>query len=133
MSELSDKVKGFAKFSAVVVIGGVALFNLLDHNGKLDSMRTKEARKYHGSGTPKTVASVEERWRDTLFLSPTMDGYNPQVTREVTFDDGSTATLRYRTLAWQPFMRWRNGEEFNPKPGETYEVTSGNKFVRMVE
>ena len=60
------------------------------------------------------------------------DGYNPQVTRVVTFEDGSQTTLQYRALAWQPFMRWKNGDIFNPKPEEQYQVTSENSIVRKI-
>ncbi len=131
--ELSDKIKGLAKWTAGVAIGAAVIVNLSDGNGMLDSMRTKEAQRYHNSKhQTKKVTDVQESWRDTLILSPTMDGYNPQVTREVTFDDGSRTTLKYRTLAWQPFVRWINGEEFNPKPGETYEVAAGNRLVRKI-
>ena len=141
-TELSDKLSGLkervgdilktgAKVVAGGVVGGYILFSLASHNGMLDSARTKEARQLRGEQV-KTVATVDEEWKDTQVYSPTMDGYNPQVIREVTFEDGSQTTLKYRTLAWQPFMKWKNGEQFEPKQGEQYEVTSANIIVRKV-
>lgn len=126
--------------SATNVIGEVVLFtlplfaisNLGDHNGLLDSPRTKQAAKYAISGT-KTVKAVEERWKDNVIYGPAMDGYNPLVIRDVTFEDGSTARLRYRTLAWQPFRGWLCGEEFDPKSNERYEVDAKNQLLRKVE
>lgn len=110
---------------------GTVIFTNLGYNGCLDSERTRT------TGTPnerdnviKTVEGVAED------LNP---GYNsstwinPQVTREIVFNDGSQRTLQYRTRSWQPFRRWIFGEEFNPQPGEHYEVTKDNTFVRKVE
>jgi len=137
-TELSDKLSGLKERvgdilkTGAKVIGGVyILFNLASHNGILDSARTKEVRQLRGEQI-KTVATVDEEWKDTQIYSLTMDGYNPQVIREVTFEDGSQTTLKYRTLAWQPFMKWKNGEQFEPKQGEQYEVTSANTIVRKV-
>ncbi len=117
------------------LLGGYIIFALMDNNGCLDSDRTRETQWLHRlqGAQVKTVENVEERWRDDIFCSPMFDGYNPQVIREVIFDDGSQTTLSYRTLAWQPFMRWKNGEEFSPKVGERYEVTSRNQLVRKLE
>lgn len=116
-----------------VLIGGLILYNLASQNGILDSMRTKEARRYISSDNSiKTVANVEEKWKNYWSCTPMLDDYNPRVIRKVTFKDGSKTRLDYRILAWQPFVRWKNGEEFNPRPEEKYEVTSWNQIVRRV-
>lgn len=59
--------------------------------------------------------------KDNVIYSPTLDGYNPKVIREVTFEDGTETNLEYRTLAWQPFRKWMREQEFNPQPGEKYD------------
>ncbi len=113
----------------------LAIYGCSSHNGMFDSMRTKEAAWLQGNptNTVRTVAAVEEEWKDNVTYSLMMDGYNPKVRREVTFEDGSQTTLNYRTLAWQPIMRWKNGDMFNPQPGEQYEVTSRNQIVRKIQ
>ncbi len=101
-------------------------------NGCLDSQRTKSAERYYRTceTSVKTVKQVSEEWRDneTSFLD--ISGFNPQVIRTVEFEDGSKSVLSYRTMAHQPLVRWIRGEEFNPKPGEKYEVTSQGGIVR---
>jgi len=116
------------------VIAALVVYSLASHNGHLDSMRTKETSHLQGlvGNKIKTVASVEEYWKDNVTYSLMMDGYNPLVRRNVLFEDGSQTTLRYRTLAWQPLMKWINGNEFNHRQGEQYEVTSSNDIVRKV-
>lgn len=123
----------------VLKLGGTAFLavylplTLASHNGLLDSDRTDEAEEKHAENNPiKTVKTVEEQWED-CFITPYGDSFNPRVIRTVTFKDGSGTELDYRTLAWQPFMRWKNGDEFDPKPGEKYEVTSGNGLVKKVD
>ena len=132
LREFRWKVGDYLKTGAKVAVGGLILYSIASHNGLLDSYRTKEARELRGEAT-KTVATVEESWKDNVVYSPTLDGYNPKVIREVTFEDGTETSLEYRTLAWQPFRRWLRGEEFNPQPGEKYEVTFRNTIVRKVE
>ena len=134
LREFRWKVGDYLKTGAKVAVGGLILYSLASHNGMLDSNRTREAREYNNASNPiKTVATVKERWEDNVVYSPTLDGYNPKVIREVTFEDGSETRLAYRTLAWQPFRKWLRGEEFNPQPSEKYEVTSRNMIVRKVE
>ncbi len=127
---------------------GFALFlvyscaRTIDGNGLGDSLRTKSANDYHNDNNPvKTVAKVEEKWYDNEVYSIDLTGFNPLVIRQITFDDETTTSLRYRTLAHQPFRRWIVGEEFNPQVGERYEVTSSgilrqgrpeNELVRRV-
>ncbi len=114
---------------AKVAIGGLVLYSLLSHNGLLDSPRTKMASRLHNmDNSTKTVSYVDEKWSDNI---PMMHGYNPRVIRNVNFDDGSQTTLSYRTMAWQPFMRWLGGEEFDPQVGERYEVSHG-QLVKKV-
>ena len=135
--KLSDKLKESRFLAGEVLKGAVSiaivvftLYDIASHNGKFDSMRTKEAIEHHNpNNTIKTVANVEEKWKDDIMYSLTLDGYNPQVSRKVTFKDGSQTKLTYRTLAWQPFMSWKNGNEFDPKQGERYEVTPHNSIV----
>ena len=119
---------------------GYAIFSLGSYNGCFDSDRTIEAAKHHDVGNPvKTIASVEEEWSDNsalAFASSMMGGggYNPHVTRRIVFEDGSQGTISYRTLACQPIRKWLRGDEFDPKPGEKYEVfPSGQLLVRKVE
>ncbi|MBW3014501.1 hypothetical protein KY335_04665 [Candidatus Woesearchaeota archaeon] len=123
----------------ILQVGGTIFFalyipyTLASHNGLLDSDRTKEAEEMHDESNPiKTVKTVEEKWRDHI-LTPYGDGFNPRVIRTVTFADGTETKLDYRVMAWQPFMKWKNGYEFNPQAGEKYEVTSGNELVKKVE
>jgi len=134
LREFRWKVGDYLKTGAKVAVGGLIFYSLASHNGMLDSNRTREARGYSNASNPiKTVATVKERLEDNVVYSPTLDGYNPKVIREVTFEDGSETRLEYRTLAWQPFRKWLGGEEFNPHPSEKYEVTSRNMIVRKVE
>lgn len=132
LREFQWKVRGFLQSGAKTVAGGFMLYTIASHNGCLDSYRIKEARGLQGEAT-KTVATVDETWKDDGVYTPTLDGYNPKVIREVRFDDGTETTLGYRTLAWQPFRKWLRGEEFDPQPGEKYEVTSNNMIVRKVK
>lgn len=133
-TSLKQKIRTIPKTVGTMIIGGLILYNLASHNGKLDSLRSKEARKYHNSTNPiKIIENVEETWKDDWSLSPMLDGYNPRVIRKITFQDGSKTKLDYRTHAWQPFMKWRNGDEFNPKPNEKYEVTPWNQIVGREE
>lgn len=132
LREPSWEVGDYLKTGAKVVVGVLILYSLASHNGMLDSHRTKEARRLEPQAT-KNVATVEETRKDNVVYSLTLDGYNPKVIREVMFEDGTETRLEYKTLAWQPFNRWANGEEFNPQPGEKYEVTSQNMIVRKVE
>lgn len=126
------KIGDYLRTGAKVAVECLILYTLFSQNGMLDSNRTKEAGRLHGEAT-KTVATVEETWKDDVIYSPMLDGYNPKVIREVTFEDGSKTKLEYRTLAWQPFMKLKNGEEFYIKAGKKYEVTSSNMIVREVE
>ncbi len=124
----ADKVGYGVKRVLPGMFAGYVIFSLGSHNGCIDSDRTKEAARHHKPENPvKTVVSVEEHWRDNSdfdFFASMMGGggYNPHVTRRVVFDDGSQAILNYRTEAWKSMKRWLNGEEFDPKPGEKYEV-----------
>ena len=120
---------------APLVLTGYVIFNLGSANGCFDSERAIEAAKRHDAENPiKTVASVEEKWYDNSalgYFSAMMGGagYNPRVIRTVTFDDGSEASLDYRTAAWQPMRRSLAGKEFKPQPGEQYEVVPGDDEV----
>lgn len=114
-------------------IGGYVLFNFMSANGCLDSNRTREALRFYENrqgNIVKTISNVEEGF-DFGYNSSTW--INPRITREVEFDDGTETTLLYRIRAWQPFVKWINGEEFSPKVGEKYEVTSDNQLVRKLE
>jgi hypothetical protein len=117
-----------AKYSII----GLLLYNFGSHNGCFDSERTEEAFRNFANrkdNVVKTVAAVREE-TDPGYNSATW--MNPMVTREVEFDDGTEATLRYRTHAWMPMRRWINGDEFSPEVGESYEVTKHNQFVRRM-
>ncbi len=124
VDEIGYRVGGFIP----PLLVGYMIFSLGSHNGCLDSDRTGGALRHQNPSNPiKTVVSVEEEWSDNSALSMISGGvYNPHVRREITFEDGSKAMLSYRTQAWQPIRRWLRGEEFNPKPGEKYEVVSGD-------
>jgi len=83
-----------------VIVGGLIVYSLASQNGKLDSMRTKEAKRYISRSTIiKTVSGVEEKWRNHWTCTPMLDGYNPRVIRNVIFEDRSKTRLSYRTLA----------------------------------
>lgn len=148
---LSDKLKEFgwkvgdclktgAKATITLVVGGFVLYTLASSNGCLDSLRTKETRQYSNQKNPiKIVKGIEEEWKDNSAFALASSaiggcGYNPRVIRKITFEDGTQTILDYRVLAWQPFMRWKNGEEFNPKVGEKYEVEKEyNTLLRKLE
>ena len=132
MRDLGGRAVDTMKTGAKVAVGGLILYTLASHNGCNDSYRTNEARRLQGEST-KTVATIEETWKDNIVSSPTLDGYNPRVIRKVTFEDGTQTTLDYRTLAHQPFRRWIAGEEFNPQVGEAYKVTKNNQLVKKIE
>ena len=118
-----------------VAVGGWILCGLLSHNGCVDSARTKNAMRNHRKNNPvKVVKDVKETWRDNSTMALIYSvfgggGYNPQVIRMITFEDGSKTHLNYRTMAHQPFMRWLHGEEFNPQPGEIYEI---NEYTNVL-
>jgi len=132
LGRLKKRIGDGLRFGATVAVGGLIFYSLATHNGFLDSNRTKETEILKATKV-KTVKNVEEKWTDNTVYSPTLDGYNPKVIRKVTFEDDSNTTLSYRTLAWQPFMKWKNGEEFNPQPGEKYAVSSDNSIVRRLK
>ena len=141
LQNIGHEIVGFIPKGIGILILGYACVNNVDHNGMNDSLRTKGARRYHNPENPiKTIRSVEETWEDNKLYLSDGTGYNPLAKRKIIFDDGSETTLRYRTLAWQPFRRWIAGEELNPQPGERYEVTSddtleykSNSLVQKVE
>jgi hypothetical protein len=140
ISNLWDNTKSFLwKVGTRYVLPAYILVSLASHNGCMDSRRTKNARYLQKPSNPtKTVAIVTEEWRDNsewAAFSAAMGGggYNPRVIRTVIFDDGSTTTLDYRVMAHQPFRRWISGEEFDPKPGEKYEVTRYNTIAAKRE
>ena len=122
------------KYAALMAVG----FFFLSHNGCLDSRRTKQTRWLHSSDNlVKSVANVDESWRDNSEIAMLTcvfggGGYNPQVIRTITFEDGTETTVKYRTLAHQPFRRWGGGDEFDPELGEEYEVTPQNELVRKI-
>ncbi len=133
LEELKHTTKEYLKTGAKCVFGALIAINLASHNGFYDSMRTKEALRYQDPTNPvKVVSKVKEKWKDDKIYSLALEGYNPRVIRTVTFNDGSQIKLDYRVLAWKPFMKWKNGEEFDPKPGERYELTKQNGLVRKV-
>ncbi|HLC57185.1 MAG TPA: hypothetical protein VJH95_01290 [Candidatus Nanoarchaeia archaeon] len=136
LNHIADGAFKFVRRGACIAVLAYSVYSLFSHNGLLDSPRMKETGRYHSDENHvKTVANVRERWEDDnpgMINKITLNGYNPKVIREIVFDDGSRARLEYRTLAWQPIMRWKNGEEFNPRPGEKYEVTPGNLIVRKM-
>ena len=121
------------KRAVMLTAGAYVIGATLAGNGCMDSGRTRLSAKLHDSSNPiKAVKSVSEEWTGTEVATPTMDGYNPRVKRNVVFEDGSKTTLLYHTLAWEPFRTWMGGEKFEPKPGEQYEVTTSNELVRKV-
>lgn len=126
---MKEKVLGTI---ATALIGAYSIFSLASHNGVLDSMRTKEANKYiHNTDITKVVHSVEEEWED--YFPWMLDGYNPKVTRTVTFEDGTETTLTYRTLAHQPYRKLISGEEFKPQKGEKYLVAKDNTLISKLK
>jgi len=129
-----DFVYGTTKKAIPILLGSYIYFSLLSHNGCMDSDREERAaRKHHINNPIRTVESVEETWKDNnpyCFISGA--GYNPRVIRNITFEDGSTTRLDYRTAAHQPYRRWLRGNEFNPKPNERFEVDPNNRLVRKV-
>ena len=140
-TNLSERISDFLwRFGTRYVLPAYMLVFLASHNGCMDSYRTKSAaRNLQKPSNPiKTVAVVREEWRDNsewAAFSAAMGGggYNPRVIRRVIFKDGSITTLDYRVMAHQPFRRWISGEEFDPKPGEQYEVTRYNTIVAKKE
>lgn len=113
-------------------VGGYVVFSLLSSNGCLDSKRTNQALRYYEDSTDTSTKTVSRVLTKTNLHKSSSIWMNPEVSRDVLFDDGSRAFLNYRTHSWQPFMSWINGDEFRPQPGETYEVTKNNQFVRKV-
>ena len=142
LRNIGDEIVGLIPKGIGILALGYALVTCADHNGINDSLRTRVAKQHHSLENPiKTVRSVEETWRDNKMYSPDGTGFNPLVKRRIIFDDGSETSLRYRTLVWQPFVRWAAGEEFSPQPGEKYEVARvdicweyrANSLVQKVE
>lgn len=141
MTNLKEKLRNIRYTlwrGAKIAFATYLIIQLGSHNGCFDSPRTKEARRYHNPQNPvKVVRRVGERWKDNSTLALVSSavggsGYNPRVIRDIEFDDGSKTRLDYRVLAWQPFVRWVNGKEFDPKPGEKYEVDKHNGLVRKM-
>ena len=141
LKNIGNEIVGFIPKGIGILALGYAFVTCADQNGINDSLRTKVARKYHNPENPiKVVRNVGETWSDNKLYVPDGTGFNPLVKRRVIFEDGSETNLRYRTLAWSPFKRWLAGEEFNPQPGEKYEVTTNdnweyrsNSLVQKVE
>jgi len=111
---------------------GYILFNLLSDNGFLDSERSKESMRYENQqgNVMKTVVDVTETMNPCYNSSTWI---NPKVTREVLFDDGTETELSYRTHTWFQLRNRLYGEEFVPRIGEQYEVTSNNNLVRKLD